>query len=366
VARLLTHTAGLPLHFQFFYADDGYGPPSMDTTVARYAILVSPPGETYTYSNLGFGILEHMIGRVSGRNYATFLRDEVFRPLGLSRTSVDTPPGSVDSAAVRYLEDGTPLPPYTFDHVGASAIYASAHDLVRFGMFHLGEALDGGRPILRPETLEQMQVSASMAEAPGLARGLGWAIVEDDNGLRRVYHTGSMPGVSTILNLYPEERLVVVVLMNGYSPPSRGRIADQITAALIPRFALRLAAPPAIAPAPSPIGFDAATWSGRWTGSIVTYQGDVPLVLNIGPAADVKARVGNEPEQPLDQISYANGVLTGRLPGRIPTPDASRHPHAILVNLRLRGRQLTGFVAAIDAGRRGHFALSSWASLIRQ
>src|SRR5207245_1516081 len=40
VRRVLSHTAGLPLHYQFFYANGGYGAPTMDETIARYGILV--------------------------------------------------------------------------------------------------------------------------------------------------------------------------------------------------------------------------------------------------------------------------------------------------------------------------------------
>ena len=70
VRRVMSHTAGLPLHSNFFYADRGYSPPPMDETIARYGNLVFPPGQVYEYSNLGYGIISHLIERVSGRSYA--------------------------------------------------------------------------------------------------------------------------------------------------------------------------------------------------------------------------------------------------------------------------------------------------------
>ena len=89
IERLLTHTAGLPLHYQFFYADGADRPPVMDTTIARYGILVHPPGERYNYSNLGYGILGHIIARTAGKPFGAFLDDEVLKPLGLTQSSVD-------------------------------------------------------------------------------------------------------------------------------------------------------------------------------------------------------------------------------------------------------------------------------------
>ena len=53
--------------------------------------------------------------------------------------------------------ESLPLPFYDVGHRGASAIYASAHDLVTFGMFHLKERLDDGTSILKRGSIDAMQ-----------------------------------------------------------------------------------------------------------------------------------------------------------------------------------------------------------------
>src|SRR5438132_1926183 len=113
----------------------------MDETIARYGILVSPPGTRANYSNLGFGIIDYIIERTSHTPYPEFMRREVFAPLGLSRTAVVTAPISGDTVADRYERSGALIPWYDFDHRGASAVYSSAHDLIRFAMFHLEDHL---------------------------------------------------------------------------------------------------------------------------------------------------------------------------------------------------------------------------------
>ena len=45
VRRVANHTAGLPLHYQFFYADQPHRPPPFDETIRRYANLITVPGE---------------------------------------------------------------------------------------------------------------------------------------------------------------------------------------------------------------------------------------------------------------------------------------------------------------------------------
>lgn len=49
VRRVANHTAGLPLHYQFFYADEPYRAPSREETILRYGNAVTAPGERYQY-----------------------------------------------------------------------------------------------------------------------------------------------------------------------------------------------------------------------------------------------------------------------------------------------------------------------------
>jgi len=81
VRRIANHTSGLPTHWQFYFADEPYRRPPMDETLRRYGILVTPPGERFEYSNLGFGILDYVIERVSGTRYATYMQQQHERRL---------------------------------------------------------------------------------------------------------------------------------------------------------------------------------------------------------------------------------------------------------------------------------------------
>ncbi|HSJ23414.1 MAG TPA: serine hydrolase domain-containing protein [Longimicrobiales bacterium] len=360
VRRLLTHTAGLPLHYQFFYAG-GPPVPTMAETIARYGVLVYPPGERYAYANLGYGVLDHIVSRVSEGTYADWMRRQVFEPLGMEDTAVSDGSDLAGLAAVRYANDGSALPPYTFDHVGASGVWSSAYDLVRFGMFQLGQRSPAYSHVLADSLRERMQLSA-VVTAPGQARGLGWAITEDDNGYRRVSHTGSMPGVATVLNLYPEAGLAVVVLTNRSHPPSVARVAHTIASVLLPDFAATAAArqavtaPPArAAAAQAPAADVPADLHGAWRGAVLLHEDRVPLVLVVDAAGGVRARLDAGAEMPLENVRFADGWLTGRLqqtlaPGEA-TPAEERDRHEVVLNLVLRdGERLAGWASAITVG----------------
>jgi len=200
VRRVANHTSGLPLHWHFFYEDETCQRPPMDETIRRYGNLVTPPGEKHQYSNLGYGILDYAISRLSGKSYPDFMRHEVFLPLGMARASVDIGPGLEPHAAARYGSADWRIPFYDFDHPGGSAVFCSAHDLVRFGMFHLKAHLPDQKAILSDEALEEMQVpTASTGKTSGY--GIGWAVNEDKLGYHGIGHAGGMVGVCTALEI---------------------------------------------------------------------------------------------------------------------------------------------------------------------
>jgi CubicO group peptidase (beta-lactamase class C family) len=367
VRRVLSHTAGLPLHYQFFYADLPYAEPPMADTISRYGILVNPPGAVYQYSNLGYGIVDQIIERASGERYAAYMRRDVFEALGMSHTSVHLDERTRGHAAERYEAGGKPIAYYDFNHDGGSAVYACAHDLVRFGMFHLGNRLPEQRAIISEETRHVMR----RVETPAGSEqyGLGWSLGEE-SGMRRISHTGSMPGVTTILNLYPDEDMVAVVLLNTSNAQARGGIAQAVIAPFKPRVTPRVVGRDEITQPPAPPARRPFTPNsdqlGEWSGTLKTWERDLPLTMQVEKDGDVKIRIAGQLQALLNQVSWSGERLTGRFAGRIPTTDAGRHPHVIGLDLRLRDGKLSGQAVAQTLDQPVYFALASYVELRRQ
>jgi CubicO group peptidase (beta-lactamase class C family) len=231
--RLLSHTAGLPPYFRPFFARHA---PPVEELIGRDALLSSPPGRRHVYSNLGYGILEHIVARIAGVAYEDYMRREIFAPLRLESASVLL--AASPNAAVRYDTRNQPLPFYDLGHRGASSIVASAHDLVRFGMFHLKQQSDDTAPILMRQSIDEMQrIQTPRTGTAGY--GLGWRISEEHAGFRQVGHTGGMPGVTTVLSLFPTQRVVIVVLANRQSE-AVVRLAEELAAAVMPQYGWQL------------------------------------------------------------------------------------------------------------------------------
>jgi CubicO group peptidase (beta-lactamase class C family) len=363
IAAVASHTSGLPLHYQFFLEGENYPRPSMDETIAHYANLVTQPGEKYQYCNLGFGILDYVIERSSGKPYPEFMRDEVFRPLGMELTAVPISSqdlGSGQEWAVRYWNLETPLPFYDFDHRGASAVYSCAHDLVRFGMSHLGQA---DHALLKAESIQRMQQPiANVGQGSGY--GLGWRVDESRMGVRAISHNGGMGGVATSLTLAPEHNLVVVVLTNAGSGLAH-EISHDIFATLIPEYQRNLEESRARKPdeekkaAPLP-----ESLQGVWQGTVETYQASLPFRLEVAGPDKAQASLADAAPVPLTELKLDDGYLTAALQGDIGTPDANRRDYDLRLSLKPRGDVLNGACTAVGKpSPKLPNALTSWTEL---
>lgn len=365
VRRVANHTSGLPTHYQFFYADEPYRRPTMDETISRYGILVAPPGTRANYSNLGFGIIDYIIERTSRTPYPEFMRREVFTPLGLARTAVVVRPITGDTVAERYDQRGAAIPWYDFDHRGASAVYSSAHDLIRFAMFHLKDHLRDQRAILPDSTLDAMhRATARHSELVGY--GIGWRTHYEDFGYTGIGHTGGMPGVATLMRTYPEEDAAVVVLTNSADNAAVGQITRAVMSALLPRYAEKAKA--FVAPAPPARATIPADLHGEWQGEVRTWQGTVPLRLSVAPDGGARVRLGTGAEEAMENVTWRDTLLTGTFSGTLPAADMNRHPYRLRLAVAPRGARLTGVVnaeASPGDTARLYYSLPSWVWLAR-
>lgn len=360
--RVASHTAGLPLHGLFVYADEPGSPPELEETFRRYGVIVQPPGEAFVYSNLGYGLLESAIEHVSGKSYSEFLTAELFTALGLNDSAVGETfaPGSI--VATRYWGHRA-VPQQASDIKGAGAVYMSAHDLVRFGMFHLHGRLEGQRKnILSPRALAAMRAATPLNDGSSSGYGVGW-FVGEQHGLRYFGHNGGNAGTATVLAIYPDQEVVIVVLGNGVSRIGAVHFLEKdIIHALLPET---IRHDHGFKPAPELVG--------RWHGQIQTYRGPIPAHLDIRDNGSVFARVGEAAWQEVIKVKLDSKTAFLKLDdvlSRIDTPDASRHAGSLQLTLKLRGPDtLNGVVSsnALETMRdRMGTAVSYWIEVRRE
>lgn len=348
VGRILRHTAGLPMYWGFSFEGAGRPRPRLETTLKRYGLLVREPGEGYNYSNLGYGVLEAVIERVGGKAYAEFMADEVFLPLGMSRTLVATEAGKVSNSAVKYTSSLTPIPFCDHDTRGAGGVYSTAHDLALFLLQQLGRLQPGQKSILEPGSVEAMRTSRD-PDVRWSSYCLGWETGQRC-GYSIVTHGGVMDGCRAHLAMIPEEGLGVAVLINGEGFPSI-RVCDWVFAAHLPEYARRLSAapPPAGAPPPPTAAFKPpAALVGTWTGTIVTHEERIPVRLAVETSGRVElaaldaAGAPGRFLEPLKTPAVNRDVFVVHFPQLFATSDAPAAGHRNVLALKIRQLRLSG------------------------
>lgn len=372
LSRVLHMEAGMPMHWNIYDTDQAARPPSQDESIRRYGIVVNEQGREYVYSNFAYGVLGRVISCVSGKGYSQFMREEVFTPLGLSRTSVHFTPDLAPHVVQNYDAAGKPLPPLAYDHDGASAVHASVHDLIRFGLFHLKNRVPGQEPILSPGSLDLLhEPSALIASGTSTIdeghMAMGWGII-DLAGQHFVIASGSAPGTMSRLALIPEKNLAVALLCNASLSDELAlwKIEWETFAAMAPNFPER----PAIPEDKPPAFVPPLELVGEWEGTVQTYQGRVPMTLSVKGGQEITVELDGRTGGPipmttaLGPLGFRNGWLSGLFFGSIPTEDAKRSQHVVFLRLQLQGDTLSGTVSAVAVNQS--FALPYWASLKRK
>jgi D-alanyl-D-alanine-carboxypeptidase/D-alanyl-D-alanine-endopeptidase len=221
--ELATHTSGLPKNPTNLSVTDPMNPYAdyADYTVARlYEFLaglspLSYPGVNYEYSNVGFGLLGHVLALRAGRPYEELLVSRVCAPLGLGDTRITLTPSMRDRLAPGHDPGFYPFPAVP-DTVlaGSGALRSTTNDLLRF--------LDGA------QGRRQTSLAAAMAGLLKVRRQTdrldeqaaeGW-FVEDTHTDELIWKTGSTGGYGSYIGYSTRTQVAVVLLSNTRAPRS--------------------------------------------------------------------------------------------------------------------------------------------------
>ncbi|HEY5852101.1 MAG TPA: serine hydrolase domain-containing protein [Lysobacter sp.] len=214
IRHLLTHTAGLIDY------EDVMDPASQvqvhDADVLR--LLQSQdrtyfaPGSDYRYSNSGYALLALVVERASGRRYAQFLHDRIFRPLGMTGTvAYESGISEVANRAYGYtFEQGRwqrTDQSTTSAVLGDGGIYSSIDDLAKW------DAALYDQRLLTSQSLQEAFTPATATDDPDVKYGYGWRITGET-----LWHSGETIGFRNVIVRYPRRHLTVVVLTNRNDP----------------------------------------------------------------------------------------------------------------------------------------------------
>jgi len=232
--QLLRHTSGLPdpmpamigwVHFE----DRVYNQTQLlKQQLPKYNQLQFEPDSASGYSNLGYLVLGAIVEKVSGQSYEEYIQDHILSPMAMNDTGFLYDQGSKDAFAIGshpLLSMYTPLLPFLLDlkslvkgRTGGTFWFNPVYTDITPSSGLLGSAADAAmlaQALLENEILLTGD-SFALLRPHGESvhdRPLGWA--EFSTGERLwVQHRGDGPGFATIMRLYPDEGLGIVIMAN--------------------------------------------------------------------------------------------------------------------------------------------------------
>jgi serine beta-lactamase-like protein LACTB, mitochondrial len=183
--------------------------------------LLFAPGTQYRYSSYGWILVSAAVEAAAEEPFFTFMRKQIFEPLGMDDTMPDSATEPIADRATFYFPRLAAEPRYGLHlmrqidfscYAGSSAFLSTPSDLVHFGM-----AIGGGT-LLQPATVRLLQTPQRLASGKETGYGLGWDLetVALAGGEARVaFHNGtSLGGKVASLLTFREGRIVVAVTSN--------------------------------------------------------------------------------------------------------------------------------------------------------
>jgi CubicO group peptidase (beta-lactamase class C family) len=230
IRELLNHTSGLKDYGDIYMKQVGEKTPMdqipqlHDSDVLKLmeqqTATSFPPGTKYEYSNSGYAVLGMVIQKVSGEPYQDFVRERIFRPLGMAKTvafvkGVNEVPNRAfgynkDKASGKFVfGDQSP----TSAVLGDGGIYTSIKEMAKWDKSLREHKLLSEAEMREAWTPVQVSEGRKRRDGTMLEYGFGW-FLDPYKGHERQYHDGGTTGFLTSIQRFPKDGLTVIVLAN--------------------------------------------------------------------------------------------------------------------------------------------------------
>ena len=222
IRSLLCHRSGLPFYqysFDRTVREAKIYPTNQQimewfATVQPTPHVFNQPDHYFGYKNTNFAILAALIEKVTGKDFDIYMRESIFRPIGMKDSYIITTKNdSININRTIGYQFGRKLPKDYYDDIsGDKGVYSTLSDLLKWY-----NALKNNT-IISKESFREMIMPRSF-EFSGLRNyGYGFRLwVNAKQQTDYVYHTGWWKGYNTIMFFDPREDFVIILLSNRYN-----------------------------------------------------------------------------------------------------------------------------------------------------
>jgi D-alanyl-D-alanine-carboxypeptidase/D-alanyl-D-alanine-endopeptidase len=235
--NLATHGSGLPREVERVRDPAKPDFVSRETYTAALGTqaLLFPPGTGLHYSNYGFDLLSEALAKSAGRPYSQLLKERAFDPAGLKDTRLRLAENDIRRLFQGHGPDGRSIANTDVSDIqaGASGLYSTANDMVRWLAWHLARASrtdaetraldhaayvnrDGLNPVSGLDELGHMN-----------AMGLGWVIMNPEGDRPLILQkSGGRQGTLSYIALSPARNIGVFISINKFDFPAATAMAE--------------------------------------------------------------------------------------------------------------------------------------------
>lgn len=213
--HLAAHTSGLPkpVTADVQSIDDWYQlePQRLYNLLANVS-LDFEPGTAKQYSNLGYGLLGHVLERAADQPFDRLMRELICEPLQLTRTTVWS--DDTIQPVTGYTRGTHTIRTESFRRrlAGSGGLVGSVDDLAAF-------LIEQTNPkVLSPETLARLHTETLLADGSPSTTALGWHVTSFGQFNRFLTQNGALQNCSSWIGFSQRSRVGVVVVTNCGGP----------------------------------------------------------------------------------------------------------------------------------------------------
>jgi CubicO group peptidase (beta-lactamase class C family) len=233
IRQILSMTSGYQDYWPQDYVMPGMLEPTTPAKIMdRWARipLDFEPGTKWQYSNTNYVIAGAIVEKAAGMPLVSFLKERVFRPLGMTTITNTDEAGLGPDEPGRYMRYALG-PPRPAPKEGAGWLYAAgelamtAADLARWDISLIRES------VLKPASYRELESAVRLRDGASTGYGLGVSVGLMDTRLV-VQHSGEVSGFTASNLVFPEDHAAIVVFTNLDATGASGIAARQIASTL--------------------------------------------------------------------------------------------------------------------------------------
>ncbi|MFT5835666.1 MAG: CubicO group peptidase (beta-lactamase class C family) [Sulfurimonas sp.] len=178
--------------------------------------LASKPSTTFQYSNINYQILGLVIQKITGLSYNDYIKENIFNRLDMKNSFA-----SLKNIDAKQITQGHRLWfgeaiesdfPFSTVMLPAGYIISNVEDMSKYLIAQLNHGIYKKEQVFSSSMIKQIQTPSATIIKDKFHYGFGWFV--DTNKELSLSHMGSVPGYTSNVIMYPQEKLALVVLTN--------------------------------------------------------------------------------------------------------------------------------------------------------